>query len=126
MIFSTGEDGQIYTVTDKMPAGWRVEGGKIGNPGDVKVAQVSESDSLDVGRSPRRTWDWIRAAEHSGGLDCDCQSRGTGASRGGVLPVRGGAGGLQVWGAGQGPRALPDLIVPACPFSASRNVSWSP
>ena len=82
MIFSTGEDGQIYTVTDKMPAGWRVEGGKIGNPGDVKVAQVSESDSLDVGRSPRRTWDWIRAAEHSGGLDCDCQSRGTGASRG--------------------------------------------
>lgn len=65
-----------------MPAGWRVAGGKIGNPGDVKVAQVSESGGLDVGRSPRRTWDWFRAAEQSGSLDCDCQSRGPGACRG--------------------------------------------
>ena len=52
MVFSTGEDGQIYTDTDKMPAGWRVEGGKTGSPGDVKVARVSASGSLDAGRSP--------------------------------------------------------------------------
>ena len=31
-VFSTGEGGQIYTVTDKMPAGWRLAGRQEGEP----------------------------------------------------------------------------------------------
>ena len=91
----------LLQIRCQQGGGW--QGGKRGNPGDVKVMLVSESGSLDVGRSPRRTWDWIRAAEHSGGLDCDCQSRGPGACRGWGVPCQGRGRWPAGLGAAQGP-----------------------
>lgn len=86
-----------------MPAGWSVEGSKIGNPGDVKVARVSESGSLDVGRSPGGLGSGSELLSAQGALIVTVRVGGLAPLGGGVLHVRGGASGLQVWGAGQGP-----------------------